>query len=182
VELTASARPAFFVYVPRNQAQAAQFTLTDDDQQPIYQTTFAVSAQPSVVGLQVPKEVTALQVGSTYHWMLTLQCDPVDRSGDVITEGWVQWTELSPTQTSLFDRTTSGDRPTFYARLGIWHDTLSSLALLRLANPNDANLRANWTSLLNSVNLASAVAEAPIVNINLDTANSASCGCSPTRP
>lgn len=180
VESTVSDHPAFFVYVPQTQAETAQFILSDENQNTIYQTTFTPPPQAGVIGLQVPPEIPALQIGSTYHWLFNVQCDPYDRSGDLLVEGWIQRVELTPAQVSFLARTGVRDRPAFYARAGIWQDTLLTLATLRLASPDDADLTSDWASLLESVNL-SAVATAPLININLKTlVEPTTCRCNST--
>jgi hypothetical protein len=179
VESTLSSHPAFFAYIPQTQAEVAQFILSDENQNTIYQTTLTPPSQSGVIGVQIPQEVPALQIGNTYHWMFILQCDPFDRSADALVEGWVQRAELTPAQVNFLERTAPRDRPAFFARAGIWQDTLTSLATLRLSNPNDAALTSDWVSLLESVNLAP-VATAPLINVNLATQPAtATCRCNP---
>ncbi|WP_254721630.1 DUF928 domain-containing protein [Kovacikia minuta] len=49
-----------------------------------------------------------------------------------------------------------------YAQNGIWFDALTTLANLRLANPQDPALTSDWDSLLRSVGLEDVVT-APLV-------------------
>jgi hypothetical protein len=186
--------PTLFVYIPETIAQTAQFTLSkeiseskgtsDENLQPIYQTTFALPGQPGVVAVTLPKDVTPLQIDSFYHWSLSLQCDPTDNSGNPVVEGWLQRVDLSPAQVSLRDRTTPRNLPAFYARAGMWQDTLATLAKLRISNPNDQTLTQDWVSLLNSADLGNNIANAPLININVNQDGTATlCDCnSNTRP
>ncbi|MDX2215154.1 MAG: DUF928 domain-containing protein [Oculatellaceae cyanobacterium bins.114] len=169
IESTVSPRPTFFVHLPQNQALGAEFTLTDDaqdefDRQTLYYTTFSPSRQAGVIGITLPAEAPELEVGKTYHWSLRLQCDPVDRSGDVLVEGWIQREALDTVLSRQIERTSVRNRPLLYARAGIWQDTVATLAQLRLQNRDDLAVSADWLSLLNSVNL-NAIAQEPILNI-----------------
>ncbi|MBD2464805.1 DUF928 domain-containing protein [Oscillatoria sp. FACHB-1407] len=169
VESTVSARPTFFVHIPQNRALGAEFTLTDGaeseaDRQTLYYTQFSPSPQAGVIGITLPTEAPELEVGKTYHWSLRLQCDAVDRSGDVLVEGWVQRESLNAALSRQIALTSIRNRPLLYARSGIWQDTLATLAQLRLENQNDTTISADWVSLLDSVNLE-AIAQDPILNI-----------------
>lgn len=169
IESTVSSRPTFFVHIPQNQAQLAEFELNDGaedefERQTLYYTSFTPSQQGGIMGISLPEEAPELEVGKTYQWSLRLQCDPVDRSGDVIIEGWVQRVELSPFVSRQLQFTSDRNRPLVYARAGIWQDTLTTLAQLRLENRDDLAISADWLSLLDSVNL-DAIAQEPILNI-----------------
>jgi Domain of Unknown Function (DUF928) len=179
VESTVSPRPTFFVHIPRNQAQLVVFTLEDGteedgtgenmtgeqiERQPLYYTTFAPDQQAGIVGIEIPSEIPELEIGKTYHWSLRLQCDEVDRSGDILVEGWVQRVALDPALGRQIERTGVRNRPLLYARAGIWQDTLTSLAQLRFQERSDLSVSADWLSLMDSVNLE-AIAQEPILNI-----------------
>ncbi|NES83998.1 MAG: DUF928 domain-containing protein [Moorea sp. SIO2B7] len=43
------------------------------------------------------------------------------------------------------------DYPFVYAKVGIWYDTLSSLAKLIKANPDDLTLKDDWHNVLKDV-------------------------------
>lgn len=174
VESTVSPRPTFFVHIPQNQAQLVVFTLEDGteedateaetERQPLYYTSFVPNQQAGIVGITVPNEAPELEVGKTYHWSLRLQCDEVDRSGDILVEGWVQRVALDPSLNRQIERTGVRNRPLLYARAGIWQDTLTTLAQLRLQERSDLSVSADWISLMDSVNLE-AIAQEPILSI-----------------
>jgi hypothetical protein len=164
VESTVASHPTFFVYIPSSPAKMAELTLSDETDSPIYQSNMALPDQPGVVGFSVPSSAPALQVGGIYHWSVALRCDPSDRSGDLIVDGWVQRVDVNPNLAAQLEQASPRDRPTLYAQDGIWQDTLSTLAELRLANPQDRDLQTDWISLLNSVDLGG-IAQAPLLTI-----------------
>jgi Domain of Unknown Function (DUF928) len=49
-----------------------------------------------------------------------------------------------------------------YGEAGLWHDLLSTLALMRIENPNDAQSVEHWSEVLKSVGLDD-VAEAALI-------------------
>lgn len=162
IETTVSERPVFFVYIPESLAQQGEFLLTDENQTEIlYEATFDLPEEPGVGSIQIPESAAALEVGKIYHWSLALICDPVDRSADLIVDGWVQRIEPDAELTVELDQTEMRDRPQVYAEQGIWQDTIATLAALRYENPDDTAIASDWESLFRSVNLAD-YADAPL--------------------
>lgn len=49
-----------------------------------------------------------------------------------------------------------------YGQAGIWQETLTTLAQLRRANPNDSAVAAEWEDLLKEVGLG-AIAKEPLI-------------------
>lgn len=163
--LTLSERPSFFVYVPESQTPMAEFLLlSEDDADVIYQTTFKVSATSGVIRFDLPADAPALQVGKTYHWFITLNCDVTKGpSGNPSVEGWVERTAFSQPLAATLAKTAPSDRPAVYAEAGIWHETLTSLADQRRKSPNNSKLQTDWQELLRSVGL-DAIATAPLID------------------
>ncbi|MGG6296830.1 DUF928 domain-containing protein [Leptolyngbya sp. AN02str] len=154
VEATISPRPTFFAYVPPTTATVAEFLLTNEDQsQVLANLLINLPTSGGIVSVQVPPEVVPLEVGEVYNWSLEILCDQSDRSGNTFLEGWVQRVEASPDFATRLDQTQQRDRPALYAAEGLWQDTLASQATLLQDNPTDPAVRADWASLLRSVNL-----------------------------
>ncbi|MEG3971023.1 DUF928 domain-containing protein [Microcoleus sp. T2B6] len=161
---TVSEYPLFFFYLPQTEAQEAEFVLKDENGKPIYQTTLKTNNSSGVIGVSLPanKNVSPLQVGKDYRWSVALICDAQDRSADMLGEGIVRRVELSADILRQLDRADARQKTFIYAQNGIWQDALSTLAAARRANPNDAELAADWESLLDSVKLGQ-IAKEPIV-------------------
>jgi len=159
IELTLAKYPTFFVYVPSNDAETAEFVLLDENDQDVYRTTFKTSGEPGVVSLSLPAfaNLPPLEVGKAYHWYFSLIYNPEDRSKDTVVEGWIQRVEPSLTLERELEKATPRDRVALYANSGIWYDSLTSLAELRRSQPSDSMLFEAWEKLLGSVGLSKIV-------------------------
>ena len=164
--LTVQKHPTFFWHVPESfSAQTLEFTLLDaKDEQELYRKSFSVSETPGIASIAVPDTVEPLEKGKMYHWYLVAICDPDDRTGDIIIDGWIELVEPSQALLENLEKATDNERPSIYAQAGIWQETIATLAKLRQENPNDYSLTARWEELLNSVQLGE-LAEYPLVRI-----------------
>lgn len=161
---TVSEYPVFFFYLPETEAQLAEFVLQDEKGNQIYQTTLKINNSSGVIGVNIPanQNVSPLQLGKNYRWSVALICDTEDRSADVLETGIVRRVELSADIRSQLEQANSREKAVIYAQNGIWQDALFSLAAARRANPNDAQLAADWKSLLDSVKLSEIAGEAMV--------------------
>lgn len=164
---TVSEYPEFFFYLPQSEAKVAEFVLQDDKGKQIYQTTLNINNSSGVIGISIPtnKNVSPLQIGKNYSWSIALICDDKDRSADVFQRGIVRRVEVSADIRSQLQKAEPRLKAVIYAQTGIWQDALSTLIAARRANPNDADLAADWKILLDSVNLGKIAAE-PIAPID----------------
>lgn len=162
--LTVSEHPTLFWYVPQSPAKTLEFTLRDaKDAEVIYKTQLPTPNKAGIVSLSLPASaLPPLKVGQMYHWYLAMVCDTEDRSGDTVVDGWMERTELNSNLAEELKNASIGDRPSIYAKAGIWHESLASLAQLRRNAPDDATIRARWEQLLNSVQLGE-FAKEPLV-------------------
>lgn len=167
VEQTVSESPTVFVYVPPTVARQARLTMaiaTDTAsgrtvEEVLYEYIVPLPEQPGVIGIPLQP----LAAGRLYHWVFQLQCDPTgDRSGDALTDGWLQRVEPNSSLSLRLNRSAPQELPALYARSGFWPDTVTALGALRAANPDDAALMADWASLLSSVKLGE-VSSAPLL-------------------
>lgn len=170
--LTLTGYPTFFWYVPKSKAEALEFKLLDGENgQVIYQKILAVPENSGIVSFTLSNnELPApLEVGKMYHWFFTMVCPPnsdqelPDKSGNVIVDGWVERTELSPSLVNKLKNAAPSDRPALYAAAGLWHDSLTTLVELLCQKPDDRNLKNQWKKLLDSVGL-NVIVEQPILN------------------
>lgn len=147
--------PTLFWYVPETTAPLAEFELLDENNQPIYTTQFAVTGKSGLISLSLPATATLppLSVGTPYHWYFSLVCDRQDRSGDVMTEGWIERISLDPALNRQLQAASESDRAMLYAQAGSWYDALATLMTLHCSQPNDAAIVTKWQTLLDSVGL-----------------------------
>ena len=163
---TVSDYPTFFFYLPPTEAKLAEFILKDRSGNEIYKQTFTISNLSGTIGISIPanNNVSPLQVGKSYSWNFTVICDAEDRSSDMMEIGTVRRVELSADINSQLEKADPRQKTFIYAENGIWQDALSTLAAARRAQPDDAQLAADWESLLDSVTLGK-IAKEPIVQI-----------------
>ncbi|MDX2215153.1 MAG: DUF928 domain-containing protein [Oculatellaceae cyanobacterium bins.114] len=167
-KLTVSSHPTFLVYIPQyptiQQAEFSVYSEASTEAEIFYYTRFNLPSQAGIIGITLPPEAPALEVGKTYTWYLTLICDENDRSTDIGVEGRVQRETFDAELSRQIERTSPRDRPLLYARAGIWYDAVATLAQLRLENPTDPAIATDWLRLLNSVDLER-LAQQPILTI-----------------
>ncbi|MCS6813786.1 MAG: DUF928 domain-containing protein, partial [Cyanobacteria bacterium] len=162
---TLAAYPTFFWYVPANSLKVGRFTLYDSygaNRKKLYETRLNLDGTPGVISLRLPDNGTVppLELNRTYYWVFRVFCDPLDRSGDLQVEGFVQRVKASASLEERLRTATARERPTIYAASGLWHETLISLVELRQANPNDRSVQTDWESLMQVIRLESLAKEA----------------------
>ena len=157
---TIAPHPTFWFYVPDSSpsVRSVEFVLQDEQDNDVYRTPVSIPHQPGVISVKLPATSTALNVNQNYHWFLkteiALSCDrqqPVIAKDTV--EGWVQRIQPNPTLTNQIEAATPQKQIRLYARNGLWYDTLTTLAELRLVKPEDGSLKGDWHELLHSVGL-----------------------------
>lgn len=166
---TVSPRPTFFVYIPEISAREANFLLlekiNETTDEPIYETTVALTGTPGILSFTVPADAPSLEIGKTYKWSVEVFCDSEDttggRSGNPAVQGVVERVAL-PAELANAETAPPSELPALYVGADLWYDALASLAQLRYLNPNDPKLVSDWNELLQSVNLDT-IADAPLV-------------------
>ena len=177
-EATVEKYPSLFVYIPKTSAPQAKFRLSDNRGYPVYEDTFDVTKTPALVGIKIPSEEKySLKVGKKYYWQLSLICDPNYISDNYSSVGgFIERVELKEELAKQLENATQRERPFIYAESeyegkGFWLDTLTSLANLIKANPNDSELKQDWVSLLESVGIENSIIKVPLVELNTIESN-----------
>lgn len=157
--VTEKAHPQFFVYMPALSSEEnsipVEFLLETQDGQDIYQTRFNSDGKAGILAISLPNHagVSPLEVDNNYKWSVSLICDSDERSMDIAVEGWVRRVKLDSTLNNQLRQLSLSKRVELYAEAGVWHDALASLAQLRLDNPDDSEVAAEWNKLLSAVGL-----------------------------
>ncbi|MBD2436314.1 DUF928 domain-containing protein [Nostoc sp. FACHB-110] len=159
IGLTLTQRPTVLVYVPQTKAKKAMFTLQDEQGKQYYQTTFPVPRQHGVMAVKLPSSVPALTTGKNYQWSLVMICTQELEPDSPWVSGWIRRVE---SQRSLNNQASLAVA-TKLARMGIWYDSLATLAELKRKQPNNPSVSASWQELLKSVDL-NAIANEPLIN------------------
>ncbi|BAY25380.1 hypothetical protein NIES2100_51860 [Calothrix sp. NIES-2100] len=163
--LTTAAHPTFWFYVPlaKNSAFPAEFVLQDEAENHIYETAIALADQPGVIGVALPKTVAPLAQGKRYRWFFNIWCDREKQSPPIYVEGVIQRVNLTDAIAQQLETAKPQQQSAIYAQNGIWYETLTTLAKLRLKNPEDSKLQGEWRNLITSIGLPD-VATEPIVS------------------
>lgn len=167
--LTVSEHPTFFVYVPPTEAEIGEFAIADEhDLNDIYYTSFPLPEEPGIVRLTIPETAEPLEVGKNYKWYFVIVCDKSDRMANRSVAGFITRTEplTSLPDTNLPDASDNQsflERSRLYAKNGIWYETLTHLAELRLSGAQDPMLENIWSGLLQSVGVDANIAKEPLI-------------------
>ncbi|MFP4099172.1 DUF928 domain-containing protein [Coleofasciculus sp.] len=151
--LTSLEYPTFFIYLPPTQAEEAEFTLVDQDEEYSYQTTFALKQTAGIISFQLPPEAPPLEPNKTYTWKVAIICDRQSRTEDVFAQEQIQLTVLQPEQVKQLQTATPLEQVALYGGLGIWYDMIKILADLRRSQPNNPKLTLTWNELLQSTSV-----------------------------
>ncbi|HCV29324.1 MAG TPA: hypothetical protein DGO89_03215 [Microcoleaceae bacterium UBA9251] len=176
VGLTLSQSPTLFAYVSHAGTQV-QFSLitekeTKDPDEVVYETAFKVD-NAGIIAVTIPAAAgnkQLMEVGKRYQWSLAVACSPGentgenmgDRSNDLFVTGSVERIETQPSLKNDLANPDPMARLSVYAKNGIWYETVATLAEMRRKTPDDAQLTAEWTQLLQSQKLDS-IANQPLV-------------------
>jgi hypothetical protein len=163
IALTVAEKPTVFFRVSKTSVQEATFNLLNENgERIIYEKTIPLNNTGNVMSFTLPADAPALEVGKEYQWELVVNCDPDDKKGNPRVTTAIKRVQPSSTLMSKLAQAKPSDRPFLYAEEGIWIDALSTLAKLRVANPNDSELKEEWTTLLESAGLQN-IATAPLI-------------------
>ncbi|MBD2326184.1 DUF928 domain-containing protein [Alkalinema sp. FACHB-956] len=158
---TTSDHPTLMWHVPQTSATSASFVLLNEQGDELYSQDFALSGKAGIVRLSIPKTAQSLRVGQTYQWKFALVCDADDRSGDLVTEGWIERVNLPEDVQRKLQILPVKEHSNLYAESGVWQEAVNILADLREQNPNPA-VQNDWKSLLQSVDLGD-LAQEPVM-------------------
>jgi hypothetical protein len=154
--LTTTDSPTLLFYIPfsAEQIQFGEFTLLTwpGEQQRLYHVRFTLPKTPGIVSVTLPPQ-PALQEGNYYRWYFQLYCqDGTGAKPDLTVNGMVQRVAL----------TTERERQIRNATPDIWYDALARVATQLQTSPQNAELRKNWRSLLQTIE-AENLAQQPLL-------------------
>jgi hypothetical protein len=137
--------------------------LQDEDDNDVYRSAIALPSKPGVVSVRLPSNVAGLELNKPYHWYFNIYCDQRRTPPPDSVDGVVQRVNLNGAIAQQIESASLLQKVDLYAENGIWYDAITTLADLRLAKPEDSTLLADWSSLLQSVNLKD-IASAPLID------------------
>ena len=165
--LTLKERPQFFAYVPSTSARQAFFSLRDENGGVIYQTRFAIARSGGIIQLSLPQSVPALEVGKSYQWGIAILCSDKLRADSPFVSAWIKRTQPTEKLVEQLKQPPSLEQAKLYGTSGIWYDTLTVLAELKLKQANNASLADAWKDLLGTVGLGEVASEPMVGRVSL---------------
>lgn len=159
IGLTIAEHPTVLVYIPKTNAKKALFSLQDEQTKQYYQTILPLPEKHGVMEVKIPNSVAALKTGKNYQWSLVIICTEELEPDSPWISGWIRRVEAN---LSLNNQPTL-ELVSQLAKMGIWYDSLSTLAQLKRSQPNNSTVATSWQELLNSVEL-NAIANEPLIN------------------
>ncbi|HEY9742756.1 MAG TPA: DUF928 domain-containing protein [Coleofasciculaceae cyanobacterium] len=145
---TVAANPTLYVYIPELRGvHSAELVIVDEPDREIYKRMFTLPGTSGIYKLTVT-ETLALETDKNYRWYFAVACEPQDRSSDLIVEGLLRRSELSPEFKTLLEQAKNPlEQARFYAGARFWNETLNIAVPLRREYPEE------WEELLRSVKL-----------------------------
>jgi hypothetical protein len=134
--LTTAEAPAIAFYIPPTCAETMRVSLLDTVINKSYATLLATPTSSGIINLKFSslKDFPPLEIGKKYQWELSLVIDHRDPSADASVNGFLQRSESNADQ-------------------HFWFDTITALMEARQANPQAAELKEDWNSLMSLVGL-----------------------------
>ena len=167
LSLTTADRPVLWFYLPYELEGSLplEFVLQDEANNTLYETEFAPAvAGPGVLSIPLPESVP-LAEGDRVNWYLVADCT---NDFNVYVEGWIERTAPPAALPQQLSEADGRGQAALYAANGIWQDALTIVANRYRSSPNDPTARADWLSLLASIDFAdsteAAITEAEILD------------------
>jgi hypothetical protein len=143
--LTASAHPTFLINVPEMPNASGVVYMEDPasgNRNPqLYKATFDLTDTAGIVGIEMPSEAPALEVGSSYRWRVVINCSPDEGEENTVVFSGGEVQRVANTEGTV------DDQLEFYLAEGIWQETAEILAVNRY-NQASATANEEWAFLM----------------------------------
>jgi Domain of Unknown Function (DUF928) len=143
---TTAEYPTFWFYLKRQASspRTIKLELIDENQKVVYQTNLALNKTEGIMHITLPKTAPRLEIGKQYQWVLSSG----NMDNEMHASGWIERVALTPELASQLQQAKPRERVLIFAKNGFWYETITELAALRRANPQDAQLADDWVALL----------------------------------
>lgn len=166
IGLTANEQPSLFLYFSQGSTvDQAILSMKAADQSEIYETTVSLpqvgsAEKGAVVKVNLPESLPSLEAGKEYTWSLVLMCNGQLRPDSPVLEGGVK--RVAPIPAADETSVSLAQQAEIYGNAGLWYDLLSTLALMREQEPENAQPVSTWSSVLNTAGLEE-ISNAPLI-------------------
>jgi hypothetical protein len=155
--LTTKEQPTLYWYVSEPVSAQIEVTLINDEKiDPELEQIITTPTSSGIQSFDLTKTKTKLAPDVEYRWFISAVASEGQRSNDVVASGTIQ--RIKPSKT-LEDKISSGNESTLasaYAEEGIWYDTIDALSRMIEKSPDNSQLLAQRSALLEQVGLQSA--------------------------
>ena len=143
---TLEAHPTLWFYLA-SPTETMTFELRDETTGEILsKAEFAATNGPGIGSYRLPATAPDLEPDRIYRWQLTLDCAHTD--SDPTVNSIVVRREADPDLAAQLPIASPEARVDLLATHGLWYDTLTELAQLRINNPQNPDLASAWVDLL----------------------------------
>jgi len=160
---TVSDTPKLYWYVPEVNAEVLEFVLLDETENEVFVQELPVNAASGMIEIEIPLDEggngSRLAANEDYHWFFSIVCDQGDRSGDIISEGWIRRIPLADSLDDQLKTAPPLEQSDVFVDAGIWYDAVSTTAQQLCQQPDNTTLSNQWNELLTSVALESLASE-----------------------
>lgn len=156
--LTSAAYPTFFWFLPPNSGEKLRFTLQNKQGIELYVAELKLNKtqqQPQLMSLKLPSNLglSPLEIGTEYHWQLTLICNTSNDLDFIRVQANVERIATNSDFISNLKNASLENQVKIYADARLWYDTIKTMLQLRRLQPQNPDLNSAWVSLLHSVGL-----------------------------
>jgi Domain of Unknown Function (DUF928) len=143
---TTAEYPTFWFYLKRQASSSTtvKLELQDEAEKVIFTTTFELTQREGIMNIRLPKTAPRLEIGKKYQWVLSYR----EMNNEMHAAGWIERVALTPELASQLQQANPRQRVLLLAKNGFWYETMTELAALRRANPQDPQLANDWVALL----------------------------------
>lgn len=171
LKFTLSAYPTIWIYSPyaNQDALDGYFSLQLGDRE-IYQTKIQLPKTPGIIGIPLPQNLPPLAVEQDYRWYFDVNCSSTTTahiSSPASITGLISRIAPAEGLKQELERTTTPlDKVAVYAKYGIWYETITELAQLRLKEPDNRQLEESWIDLLSEPTVGlEDLAQEPLIGV-----------------
>lgn len=166
---TTEATPTLFFCLPsiaQPQTAKLEFSLYDDDNTLVSQTTLTPTRRSGIASLPLPTSETFKELESdrNYRWHLSLVNEGQEK--ERVIEGWIRRVEMKPNLADKLAQASPIERVQLYQQARLWYEALEELAQLKRENPDDDDISEQWAELLEWFDLG-AIVQVPLLDPNL---------------
>lgn len=169
-DFTSSPYPSFWFNIPYSSQEMRYIEFALKDMQAnkmIYRTAVKLTEEPGIIKITLPQqEQYSLEIEKDYQWDFKVYCaSNQTEQPDEFLQGWIRRLAVNaPLKNQL--ESVKPREYIAYIDNDLLYDAVTNLAALRLANPENPQLRNAWTNLLDSLGWKELASE-PLVNSTL---------------